>query len=154
MPTEMKLLLVTGPRTWGEASHPKVGPLTEDEPTRIAQEREAVFKIVGRLPADLVVMHGAAKGLDSLIAEAAIDHGLVVVPVPYFGFLGRSGGHARNAAMVVMAAGLRNSGWTVKCWAFGDVAHGGGTANCAAAMEKAELPVKWWPRPVQITVPS
>lgn len=151
---DKKVLLITGPRTWGAVVRDGAAPLTDNEPARILAEADAIKHYVGLLSPEVVVMHGGAGGLDSGFARKADAAKLITVKVPYFGFLGKTGGFERNQAMIDMVHGLELAGWQIRCWAFGSQDHGGGTADCARRMEVAGFDVRWIPRPVEIRVPG
>jgi hypothetical protein len=67
---------------------------------------------------ETIVIHGDAAGADKLADEVANDLGLTVVPVPYFGWLGESGGPARNRCMLQMGLAYKSRGYELVCEAF------------------------------------
>ena len=85
---------------------------------QVAEERRAIIETIGALPEGTLVVHGAARGADSLAASEAQRNKLPTASVPYFSYLGRRGGHARNAAMIAMITGLKDVGWKVKTLGF------------------------------------
>lgn len=105
-------LLVTGSRDWTD-SHP-------------------VSLLLSRLPDDAVLVHGAARGLDSIAAEAAERLGLQVESHPAdWERRGRGAGFQRNQEMVNLGAEM--------CLAF-PVPGSRGTVHCSTRAERDGIP--------------
>lgn len=87
----------------------------------------------------LVIVHGAARGVDLSFAEAATELGVAQEPHPAdWAAHGRGGGPIRNAEMIAAGAGL--------CLAFHpDLIASKGTGGCARLAIKAGIPT-WWTR--------
>jgi len=84
----------------------------------------------------VIVVHGAARGADSLAARAAEEYRLQLEPHPadWNGY-GRQAGFIRNAEMVSLGADL--------CLAFYWQGAGNkGTEHCARQAENAGIPVR------------
>jgi hypothetical protein len=128
-------LLATGPRAWTDVAY--VEHRVELADRRAREEMRHVLLI-----------HGGAQGLDSMIRQAGVRAGWAVVTVPYFEGVGKAGGPLRNRAMVAMLEGLRAAGWDCRCWAFGTPDAGGGTAGCAGMMAASGFTVRWWNTPI------
>lgn len=83
----------------------------------------------------MVVVHGAARGADTLAEQAARAFGMDVEPHPADWGYGRNAGFIRNAEMVSLGADL--------CLAFYKQGAGNkGTDHCAKLAEKAGIPVR------------
>jgi hypothetical protein len=94
-------------------------------------------RIVGRLAARhgaLVVVHGAASGVDTAFHEAALAHRVPVEPHPAdWGRFGDAAGPRRNAEMVTLGADL--------CLAIHrDIRRSKGTRGCASLAIGAGIP--------------
>ena len=143
------VVLVTGPRWWGDPSVDRhnesitVGSQKE----RVESERLGVDRFLDSLPEGTLVMHGAARGLDVMVASQAQLRGFPVASVPYFQHLGKRGGPERNHAMIAMVNGLVAAGWKAKVVAF-TPEHGEyeakGTLGCAKSARSAGLHVQFW----------
>jgi hypothetical protein len=60
-----------------------------------------IARRIGELPDDSIVIHGGAKGADSMAGQAATLRGLhVAVVYPLWEHYGKSAGHRRNATML------------------------------------------------------
>lgn len=83
---------------------------------------------------EIILVHGAARGADSLAAEIWEQVGLATEahPADWEG-LGRKAGHVRNHHMVSLGADL--------CLAF-PLGESRGTRGCMAAAHKAGIPVR------------
>lgn len=127
-------LLVTGPRSWTDEAYVQHRVAVADR-RALAEMRH------------VILIHGGAQGVDSMMRKAGLRAGWAVVTVPYFEGIGRAGGPMRNRAMVAMLEGLRGAGWECHCWAFGAPEAGGGTGGCAAMMAASGFTVKWWNPP-------
>ncbi len=66
-------------------------------------------------PRDLIVLHGGARGADSLAARWCKQHGVNQWVLPYFGDEGRRGGGIRNQGLVNVARALHVVGY--RCFA-------------------------------------
>lgn len=92
------VVLVTGSRDW--------------------TDRDIIFGQLDRLDTQLVV-HGDARGADSIAAEWAHAHGCPQVPMPaQWNELGMTAGTVRNGHMLDVLKALRACGWTVIILAF------------------------------------
>jgi hypothetical protein len=104
----------------------------------------ATLDVVRAEHGELVVVHGAARGTDSLAGEWARERGQQEEPHPAaWGKYGRAAGPIRNAEMVKQGAGL--------CLAFPG---GRGTADCVSKCEKAGIPVRHVGGTEQLRIPS
>jgi YspA, cpYpsA-related SLOG family len=111
-------VLVTGSRTWTDYS------AILDALSEVASEHAAV-----------VVVHGAAKGADSLAARAARELGLQTEPHPADWSAGRGAGYARNARMVQLGADLYLA--FIKSGSRG-------ASHCSTLADQAGIPGKYW----------
>lgn len=84
--------------------------------------------------ANLVIVHGAAPGIDMTFAEVAVDNLVAVHPFPAdWNKLGKGAGPIRNQAMVDAGADL--------CLAFHrDLPNSKGTRDCVIRAIKAGIP--------------
>lgn len=116
-------ILVTGSREWADA-------------TAIRSALAEAGRAAGVHPRDVVVVHGAARGADSLADRVARDLGCRVeahrVDDADWRRYGRSAGHRRNADMVRLGADL--------CLAF-PIGESKGTRGCIAMAQAAGIPV-------------
>lgn len=107
-----------------------------------------VMRLRERYGPGLVVVHGAARGVDQSFADACEALGVQHEPHPADWSLGRRAGPERNAAMVALGAGL--------CIAVSrDIAASRGTRGCARLAIAAGIPT-WLiegddARPVRLT---
>ena len=84
-------------------------------------------------PADVTVVHGDARGADTLLAEVAASYGCVVEAHPArWDELGKRAGAIRNCEMVALGADV--------CLAF-PMPDSRGTFHCMREAEKAGIPV-------------
>lgn len=84
-------------------------------------------------PADVTVVHGAARGADIILAEVASSFGCVVEAHPAkWDELGKRAGIVRNCDMVALGADV--------CLAF-PLPDSRGTFHCMREAEKAGIPV-------------
>ena len=119
-------VLITGPRWWGDVSLDRGrAPISLEEVVvaearraEAADERRAIEMAIGDLPEGTLVIHGAARGADTMASQEAQRRKLPVASVPYFGHLGGRGGPERNEAMIAMLQGLAAAGWKVKVVGF------------------------------------
>ena len=91
-------VIICGSRTWGTAA-PEMTPF---EVSRVAQERDAVFRVVELLQPDDLVIHGAASGADtlaSLYAKRRRDLRIQAHPAQW-DLYGWRAGPIRNRAML------------------------------------------------------
>lgn len=86
---------------------------------------------------DVIVVHGAARGADTLAAQYAETHYYAVEPHPadWEGF-GKRAGHVRNAEMVLLGADI--------CLAFPHPSSKG-TLDCIDQAWRAGIPVRIYP---------
>lgn len=101
--------------------------------------RNVIGRTVLSFPEGALVIHGGARGADSVVRSACKVHGYPYAEVPYFGWLGKLGGYERNQMMVDLLSSLRDAGWLVKVVAFPG---GRGTADCTRRAEEAGLPIQ------------
>lgn len=81
----------------------------------------------------MTLIHGAARGLDTLAAEQAEAFGMQIEPYPAdWTTFGKSAGHRRNAVMVASGADV--------CLAF-PLGESRGTRDCMRLAEKAGIHV-------------
>lgn len=108
-------------------------------------DRGTIYNRLAQYPRGTIVLHGAADGADTIAHEASAH---ISVPHPYFGHLGRRGGHARNALLVALGVAYKLAGYCVIVEAFPMVGSRG-TWNCVQQAEDAGLVVrverKWLP---------
>lgn len=84
-------------------------------------------------PADVTVVHGDARGTDSVLAEVAVSFGCVIEGHPArWDELGKRAGIVRNCEMVDLGADV--------CLAF-PLSSSRGTWHCMREDEKAGIPV-------------
>lgn len=84
-------------------------------------------------PADVTVVHGDARGTDSVLAEVAVSFGCVIEGHPArWDELGKRAGIVRNCEMVDLGADV--------CLAF-PLSSSRGTWHCMREAEKAGIPV-------------
>lgn len=102
-------VLVTGSREWSDY--------------RAIRDRMKLY------PAGTIVLHGAARGADSIAADLSREFGHNHWPLPYFGDLGKAGGHARNKCLLNLLCTLEGSGFdcSVEAFPMGDSP---GTRGC------------------------
>lgn len=113
-------ILVTGSRNW-----------TDREVIRKAL-RDA-GQAAGRHPQGVVVVHGGARGADTIAGELAREFGCMVEVHPAeWTRYGKAAGHRRNAKMVVAGADV--------CLAF-PLGESRGTRGCMRLAEAAGIPV-------------
>lgn len=134
----MNVILVTGGRDYALSMTDKY----YDREIHVPQFK-TMKRVLGGQPANSVLIHGKAKGADSAASRIAWVYDYHEVPIEYAGWLGKAGGHARNAVMVELARGMYELGHTVNVYAFGG---NRGTQNCIDAALKAGLPVKEFDR--------
>lgn len=98
-------------------------------------DRGRIREVLSELPANTVVVHGGAKGADSLAGEVAEELGFATRVYPYIGALGRAGGPARNRQMA------EDNPDTALVIAFHpDLAKSKGTANMVKVVAPKHLP--------------
>jgi hypothetical protein len=100
--------------------------------------RSLLSEVVGRVGVhNLVVIHGAADGIDSLFQEVCEDEGIETESWPAHLF---HHPFARNEFMVNLAMGQRQLGHEAVCWAFARE-WASGTGHCARKARRAGLTV-------------
>lgn len=114
-------IIVSGSRDW-------------DDPTVILDR-------ISRYNPGTLVFHGDCRGADMLAKSAAVECGLTPIPVPYFGWLGKEGGPARNRAMVEMLLALEGDGYDIAVEAF-PLPQSRGTRQLIAYARERGLPVQ------------
>lgn len=115
-------VLVTGSRTW------PAGGLVWD----VLSAYRRTMLVAGQ---PMVVVHGAARGVDTMADAWADEHGVERDPHRYFSRLGRAGGHVRNAHMVSLGAAV--------CLAFIQD-RSSGASGCAALADRAGIRTWVW----------
>lgn len=116
-------ILVTGSRAWTDRT--AVTKALFDEGVKVSP--------LGTKWSDITLVHGAARGLDTIAAEIASDLGMQVEAYPAdWETFGRAAGHRRNAVMVASGADI--------CLAF-PLGESRGTRGCMRLAEKAGIPV-------------
>jgi hypothetical protein len=119
-------VLVTGSRTW--------------------DDREKVREVFSELPEDFRLLHGGAKGLDTIageIYEEMTGRKAEVMKPDYESYHFKVAPKKRNLAMILVARAEEALGDEVLVIAFKDVRSAtGGTNHCAEAAEMQGLPVK------------
>lgn len=116
-------ILVTGSRLW--SNRELVRKALFDEGVKISPK--------GTKWSDITLVHGAAKGLDTLAAEVAEELGMQIEPYPAdWSTFGKAAGPRRNSVMVASGADV--------ALAF-PLGRSLGTRNCMRLCEKAGIPV-------------
>jgi hypothetical protein len=94
-----------------------------------------IMREVWKLPAGSVVIHGCARGADTIAGEAAKKCGLDVLEFPAeWEKYGRAAGSIRNKQMLV-------EGKPDEVWAFhSNIVHSRGTLNMMQQADKAGIP--------------
>ena len=118
-----RAVVITGSRHWNDA---------DDEGIRRAVTS-----------ADLVI-HGAARGADSIAARICREEGRQVLPMPaQWDQHGRGAGPRRNEEMLRVLLALRACGWEVKVCAF-PLPDSRGTWDMVNRAHRASPPVPAW----------
>lgn len=116
-------VIVTGDREWRDA--------------------RAMGKALDALPVGTVVITGRAPGADTVCEQTAEGRPLVLILIPYFGWLGKAGGPARNTFMKKLLLMFRDVGYTIEVLAFHDhLELSKGTKNMVTQARKAKIRVK------------
>lgn len=98
------------------------------------RDRKSITDRLADLPADSVIVHGAAKGADSIAHQEALKLGLLVEPHPAdWQAHGKAAGPIRNFEMAALGADL--------CIAFWD-GSSRGTAHMVDAANARYIPVE------------
>lgn len=118
-------VIVTGSRHWKGDRYPLIA------------------SVIANLPPGSVVLHGAARGVDTLAARAATDAGHAVESYPAnWDSYGKRAGPIRNSDMLGRLCILRAEGMRVETMAFhDDPALGHGTADMVRKARAAGIPV-------------
>ena len=117
-------IIVTGDRNWDDG--------------RLINERLATY------PDGTLLLHGEAKGADTLAGRLSKANRLVEMKIPYISWLGRSGGPARNATMLRVLLALEATGFTVAVEAFhDDLSASAGTYDMMTTAKAKGVKVKW-----------
>ena len=90
-----------------------------------------------------LVLHGAARGIDTLAAGTAEALNLSVFPFPArWELLGRRAGPTRNREMLDALLGFQRGGYKAEVWAFhDDIDTSKGTKDMVRQARKAGVPV-------------
>lgn len=97
-------------------------------------------KLISMLPKGTFIIQGGARGADLQAERFANVCGYPYARVPYFGYLGRSGGPARNKVMLDLLLGLREVGYQVEVIAFHtNITTSKGTKNMIDQADKANV---------------
>jgi YspA, cpYpsA-related SLOG family len=109
-------------------------------------DRETVEEILGFMHKfygdELRILHGAARGADTLVAETCEMLGIRVKAYPADWSKGNGAGLIRNAEMVAKVVSWRELGHAASMVAF---LGGNGTRDCANRGERALIPVSYIP---------
>lgn len=112
-----------------------------EPPESVRDDVEAVLSLLkGLHGADLRVMHGAARGVDSWVQGACERLGITVRGFPADWERGNRAGLERNIDMISKVVSWMALGHTAQVVAFPG---GTGTAHCATTAEKSGLDVSW-----------
>jgi hypothetical protein len=118
----VKVVLVTGSREWTDR---------EAVRTRLAHHDPG-----HRIDHETVLVHGAARGADSIAAEIAVEWGWTVLPMPaQWDRDGKRAGPVRNRRMVDVVARLGLCGWDVQVEGF-PLGRSPGTRGCLTMAER------------------
>lgn len=91
-------------------------------------------------PRDTVVLHGGARGADSLVAGACSEYAIQAVSHPFFRERGTAGGPIRNALLVKLLTIYQSYGYQTAVEIFKlNGAANVGTENLQERAEKAGL---------------
>ena len=116
-------VLVTGSREWDDG--------------RMISDR------LSRYPDGTILIHGDAKGADRLSSVLSNGLKMVEVKVPYIGWMGKSGGQARNNYMLAILLGFKEQERSVRVEAFhDDLKNSKGTIGMMRMAKKAGVSVK------------
>lgn len=74
---------------------------------------------LSKFPSGTVVIHGDARGADTLADKAALELAFLRIRVPYHGPAGKAGGPIRNKLMAEVVSGLIGVGYNAHVLAFG-----------------------------------
>ena len=97
---------------------------------------------MAKFPEGTLFIHGNATGADECCDEMASRLGYPRLRVPYFGFLGRSGGPVRNRYMLDVLLALMETGTEVAVEAFhDDLTKSKGTLDMVKRAKKAGVKV-------------
>lgn len=77
-----------------------------------------MFERLKRYPKGTILIHGGARGGDRIAASIGRQLGFIIHEYPYFGDLGKRGGHARNSCMFHVLLILRKHGFDCYVEAF------------------------------------
>lgn len=103
-------------------------------------DNEVVYRVLTKFKPDLV-MHGGARGIDSLADKWAEHNGVLCLVFPaLWDEEGKEAGTTRNQRMVEIAATLKHHGHRVQVFAFPS-ANGSGTQDCMLRAYEAGLRV-------------
>lgn len=115
--------------------------VTGDRYATFPEWRDAIGSVLSEVRPDLIV-HGAARGIDRLVAMLGKQRGIADEPFPFRSELGARGGPMRNRDMVLRVRVLQARGWIVFVVAFhDDLAGSKGTADCVRAARFSGLRV-------------
>jgi len=116
--------------------------VTGDRNAQSSEWGRVVYDAIGNTT--LVVIHGAAPGIDSIANQICTDRGPNVVAVPArWDMRGRDGGPFRNRQMLIILSILRESGYDVDVLAFhDDLPNSKGTGHMVRIAREAGIPVR------------
>lgn len=129
--TDRTALLVTGSRAWRDWS--------------VIRQRLSIY------PRGTILLHGAARGADTIADRIGLSLGFNVWPLPYFGDLKRAGGHKRNHCLVELLGDLYFAGFRCYVEAF-PIGDSPGTRGCLTFVERKIASVRQEPNEVVFTV--
>ena len=120
MVTRGDVVIVTGSRNWADES--------------------AIERRLRRYPKGTILIHGDARGADTIAARVGRKMGFQVLAIPYFGDLKKLGGHERNTLLVNLGVTFRTSKYRVSVEAF-PMPDSRGTWDCVEQARERDLPV-------------
>jgi len=103
---------------------------------------EKVLKAWSETSSELIVIHGDARGLDTLAETSAKELGITTIPMPaQWKKYGKKAGTARNKDMLELLLCLKRCGYNVFVEAF-SLEHSIGTKHMMAIAEKSKVPIR------------
>lgn len=104
-------------------------------------DRQAMSVRLSRYPSGTLVIHGGARGADTMADKIALDLDFRVLKELYFGDLGKLGGPKRNELLVDLGCTYQRHGYIVTIEAF-PTPGCSGTWDCVRRGRDAELQVE------------